>query len=160
MLDWPARQQNYESEYDYYSRIFRWAMNHFIYESDDEVWHEPDHWVSGIEIEELCLKNNGKLTGDCDDFAQLCRHALAHAGVSSRLVMCVIEDGVGLHCVAESPDGWVFDNRQTSPTSWAYLISTNYQKGKFGPLVLANQPMLEDIPWHLEIPDSAKDKGN
>jgi hypothetical protein len=150
MLDWPTKKQHYEDDADFYLRIFRWAMSHFAYDSDEDVWNEPDHWDSLEDLESLVVAK-GRIVGDCDDFAQLCRHALAKLDIPTRLVICTVENG-GLHCVAETPEGWVFDNRQQGIVAWPHLLSVEYKKIKFGPLVKANEPMdIDTIPWFAEV---------
>jgi len=152
MLDWPAKQQSYEDSFTFYTRIFRWAIAHFVYDTDQDVWGVPEHWDSLEDLEKLA-EVHGKVIGDCDDFAQLCRHALAKLGIPSRIVICTVENSGNArqnHAVAESPEGWVLDNRQPSVTSWPALIALGYKKDCFGPLTIASMPMDHSITWFTE----------
>ena len=67
-----------------------------IYVLDRDQHKRPEHWQLS-------------LVGDCEDFALWCRQELKKQGVSSDLVLCLVETGEG-HLVC-SVEGWVLDNR-------------------------------------------------
>lgn len=99
----------------------------FIYESDEEQFGVRDVWPTVAQLDEE-LKN-GKIVGDCDDFASACNLLLGRAGIPSRLVICITEDGGG-HMVCET-GGWVLDNRQDSVVlmddlPYVWIAATSY----------------------------------
>lgn len=90
------------------TKIHQDALKNFSYCSDQERFNSSEHWMVPTEI--VADLQNGKLVGDCDDFAALCAMRCREAGLPARFVLCRCEDG-GLHLVCEV-DGWILDNRQ------------------------------------------------
>jgi len=84
------------------------VQNKFVWESDSRVWSKPDHWET-IEDVAAVTDSGGKVHGDCDQHALLCRQALRAKNIPNRLVLCLTELGE-CHLVCEV-DGWILDNR-------------------------------------------------
>ncbi len=79
----------------------------FIYMSDMDRYGKREYWTRSNEA----VGNDGKLYGDCEDFAMACQQACETHGIkNSRLVTCKTENG-GHHCVLEV-EGYILDNRQ------------------------------------------------
>ncbi|MBI3715073.1 MAG: hypothetical protein HY255_03650 [Betaproteobacteria bacterium] len=95
-------------------QVFEWAVKHFAYHSDIEVWGMPEFWATPEDLNADAAKNGGVVYGDCDDFAGLCVHALRANGHPARYVTVATEvcpsDTPFDHCVAES-NGLLFDCR-------------------------------------------------
>jgi predicted transglutaminase-like cysteine proteinase len=85
--------------------LFRNLIKDFEYVPDSKNWSVPEYWATPKETRE---HNN---SGDCEDFALLCREALNAVTVPNRLLVCLTETNE-LHCVCSTEDGWVFDCRQ------------------------------------------------
>lgn len=83
-------------------KIHRDVLNGFTYRYDQDQYGTPEKWVMP-EIGE-------PVVGDCEDFALACRALCRAAGLKTRLVFCLTEDGGG-HCVLAC-HGWILDNRQ------------------------------------------------
>ena len=78
----------------------------FIYISDMDRYGKREYWTRSSES----VGKDGKLYGDCEDFALACQVACKAIGIKSRLVTCNTENG-GHHCVL-GVDGFIFDNKQ------------------------------------------------
>ena len=86
-------------------QIHRDVLKRFTYISDIKKWNLIDHWPSPDQ-----LPTDAAFTGDCDDFALMCRKMCRERNIKSRLVLCIIEDRRTFHLVCES-DGYILDNR-------------------------------------------------
>lgn len=144
MLKWPAVKSPQETDYDFLNRIHSWALLIFRWIPDATVWKVPDLWPTKEELESVS-DSYGVVTEDCDGFAQLCRYALAQSGIDSRLVICMRPGS--RHCVAETKEGWVFDNTQPLLATWDSLLGLGYKKEIMGPICNPNDPYLT-APWH------------
>jgi predicted transglutaminase-like cysteine proteinase len=126
MLIWPDSIEG-ESFSRTCERVQAWAQSIFEWRDDQQVWGEPDFWASPAELEAKFA--DGKLVGDCDDYAGLCVHALRMLGLEARCLLCWCETG-GYHatCLARSPDKtWVLDNRFQNVMSRKELEATGYK---------------------------------
>ncbi|TXH13255.1 MAG: hypothetical protein E6R03_11695, partial [Hyphomicrobiaceae bacterium] len=90
--------------------IHAWALAHFTYEHDIDKHGEWEHWGSPDELIAM-LAADGKVTGDCDDFALICRQILRFKNIPSRLVVCLAENGGGHLVCSPEGTGMVLDNR-------------------------------------------------
>lgn len=97
-----------DSKLDKLSKVFHKVLNKFEYEPDLCKWETTEYWQNSKELKEL--EADGKLHGDCEDFALSCRDELDAVGVPNRLVFCLV--GECGHLVLEV-DGWILDCRQT-----------------------------------------------
>jgi len=109
-------------------RIHTSASRRFTYVSDVKKWGALEHWPAPEE-----LPTEDKYTGDCDDFALMCRKLCRLHGLQSRLVFCRTEDKKTYHLVCES-NGYILDNRcktvvdiQSLDYEWVYI--SGYEKG-------------------------------
>lgn len=84
------------------------VQSHFVWEPDSKVWSKPDHWET-LEDVAAVTDADGKVHGDCDQHALLCRQALRAKNIPNRLALCLTETGE-CHLVCEA-DGWILDNR-------------------------------------------------
>lgn len=84
------------------------VQSHFVWEPDSKVWSKPDHWEA-LEDVAAVTDADGKVHGDCDQHALLCRQALRAKNIPNRLALCLTETGE-CHLVCEA-DGWILDNR-------------------------------------------------
>lgn len=90
------------------------ALGRFDYVSDQVAHGVPEFW------DRPTPGPDGRFSGDCEDFAIWCWHALRDAGLSPKLAVCrteVCPAGVEFdHCVClidAAGAGWlVLDNRQ------------------------------------------------
>ena len=89
--------------------LHHFCLTHFEYVADILNFGEADHWMSPDEIKRE-LARQGRVLGDCDDFASLAVMLARQQGMPARFVLCNDETG-GCHLVAEV-DGWIIDNRQ------------------------------------------------
>lgn len=118
------------------AQVFAAAKTSFRYDSDMDVYHVTEHWVTVDEIQDQ-LSRAGVIMGDCDDFASLCVCLGRKLGMPMRFVLCLTEDG-DTHLVAEM-EGWIFDNRESDlarrddlPYTW--IAISDYAKNG---------------PWHV-----------
>lgn len=81
----------------------------FRYVPDLLAWGKPEYWAS-LQDDAKKLAESGIVTGDCDDFALLCRTRLDAAGIENHLVSCITETGE-YHLVCEADGGWILDCR-------------------------------------------------
>lgn len=100
--------------------IFKDAKSRFGWADDSSTFGNAEYWATLKELQ--ARSQRGEITGDCDDFAEMCVRALRDNGLPARFVFCQVETG-GYHCVAES-DGVILDNRQNFPTPQAKLPYT------------------------------------
>jgi predicted transglutaminase-like cysteine proteinase len=112
-------------------KIFNDVKGMFIYESDEKQFGMEDIWPTTAQLDEE-LKA-GQIIGDCDDFASACHLLLSRAGIPSRLVICLTEDGGG-HMVCEA-GGWILDNRQDAmvlmaEVPYVWIAATKYDDDK------------------------------
>lgn len=91
--------------------VFRRVQGRFVYEPDLVAWGKQEYWASAKEMANQASAD-GKIHGDCDDFALLCRAELDALGIENHLATCRIESGE-LHLVCEA-SGWILDCRQRS----------------------------------------------
>ncbi len=122
---------NYRTLHDLHAA----AAQHFEYCADLLAYGSTEHWVSPDEIRAQ-LAANGRLLGDCDDFASLAVMLSRQQGLPARFVLCLTEDG-GSHLVAEV-EGWILDNRQPDVVrrddlSYTWLAISGFKPGE---------------PWH------------
>lgn len=100
--------------------IFKDAKGRFLWKEDSLTFNKSEYWAT---LEELQAKaQHGEITGDCDDFAELCVRNLRANGFPARFVFCQVETGE-YHCVAET-NGIILDNRQSFPIPQAKLPYT------------------------------------
>ncbi len=97
--------------------IFKDIKNRFGWADDHATFGLNEYWATFQELQ--ARSRRGEITGDCDDFAEMCVHALRSNGLPARFVFCQVETGE-FHCVAET-DGMILDNRQNFPTPQAKL---------------------------------------
>jgi len=121
--------------------VHAFAQAHFEYVPDPVRRGQIDYWMSRDELQADLddLQRGGKVRGDCDDFALLCRLLLRQRGVPNRLAYCQVETGEA-HLVCEV-DGWILDNRQGHVEPRQNLEAMGY---KF--LMLSGYAKDED--WH------------
>lgn len=91
--------------------VFRSVQGRFVYEPDLTAWGKSEYWASVKEMAAQA-RPDGKIHGDCDDFALLCRAELDALGIENHLVYCRVETGE-YHLVCEVR-GWILDCRQRS----------------------------------------------
>lgn len=84
------------------------VQRNFVWEPDSKVWFQIDHWETPSEVVAV-TDADGKVHGDCDQHALLCRQALRAKNIPNRLVLCLTEMDE-CHLVCEV-DGWILDNR-------------------------------------------------
>lgn len=121
-IDWPKDEANVESAVH---SVRRWALDRFEYVRDAQRWGESEHWETPSEILEDLAFAGGKVHGDCDAFAMLCRIALERMGHKCRLIQCLVETGEG-HLVCEC-GGWLLDNRYAVPVTRGECERTGYR---------------------------------
>ena len=102
-------------------KIHRKVFSNFSYITDLKKYGVDEKWVMPSET----YNGSQKFTGDCEDFALACRKLIREAGIKSRLVYCVVEDGSG-HCVLEV-NGYILDNRHPTLVSNRKLLKKVYQ---------------------------------
>ena len=112
-------------------KVFADVTSIFVYESDMKQFGLEDAWPSTQQLDEELKK--GQIVGDCDDFASACQLLLSRAGIPSRLIICLTEDGGG-HMVCEA-GGWVLDNRQDkvmpmNDLPYVWIAATGYDDVK------------------------------
>jgi predicted transglutaminase-like cysteine proteinase len=101
-------------------KIHKEVFSNFSYITDlkkhgvEEKWTMPEETYNGSQ----------RFSGDCEDFSLACRKLIREAGIKSRLVYCIVEDGSG-HCVLEV-NGYILDNRQTKLTPNRTLVKKGY----------------------------------
>jgi predicted transglutaminase-like cysteine proteinase len=108
-----------DEQYAVIRKTFDHVLSIFEYAKDIDVYNVLEHWEDPTQIRKQL--DEGKIVGDCDNFALACRYLLNQANIPNRLVMCSVE-GEG-HLVCEV-DGWILDNRQTRVRSWGELNYT------------------------------------
>lgn len=97
--------------------IFNDVKRRFGWADDRSTFGKSEYWAT---FEELKARSQyGEITGDCDDFAEMCVRGLRSNGFPARFVFCQVETGE-YHCVAETA-GMILDNRQNLPTPQAKL---------------------------------------
>lgn len=82
--------------------------NGFRYVPDLLAWGKPEYWAS-IQDDAGKVAQDGIVTGDCDDFALMCRYKLDAFGIENHLVFCQVSTGE-YHLVCEA-SGWILDCR-------------------------------------------------
>jgi predicted transglutaminase-like cysteine proteinase len=97
--------------------IFADAKGRFFWKDDRTVFGKNEYWATLEELQAQSQRN--EITGDCDDFAELCVRNLRANGFPARFVFCQVETG-GYHCVAAT-GGMILDNRQNFPTPQSKL---------------------------------------
>ncbi len=102
-------------------KIHRNLFKNFSYITDLENYGVEEKWVMPKDS----FTDSQKFSGDCEDFALACRKLIREAGIKSRLVYCIVEDGEG-HCVLEV-NGYILDNRQASIISNRKLVKKGYK---------------------------------
>lgn len=106
MLNWPLVQDP--------NAIFKWALDHFVWVPDQDVWQKPDFWATEIELEGNAITYGGNINDDCDGFAAMCVIACRKMRMPARFMVVATEkcppEYLYDHCVAESI-GNIFDNR-------------------------------------------------
>jgi predicted transglutaminase-like cysteine proteinase len=105
--------------------VHAWAARRFIYTRDLERWGTSDHWETPADLIEDLAFRGGKVSGDCDAFAMLCRVALDRMGHPNRLIYCLDETGGG-HLVCEC-GGYVLDNRHPRVVTRSELERIGYR---------------------------------
>lgn len=115
--------------------IFNEIKDKFGWTDDRSTFGQEDYWANTDEM--IAAAINGKVKGDCDDFAELCVHALRKEGYPARFILCLTEDKEA-HLVAEI-DGQILDNRQNFVTPIDFL--DHYQW-------LACSGTKPGEPWH------------
>ena len=96
---------------DTLDRVFQQVSLGFAYEPDISAWGKAEYWAS-IKDMAAQARPDGKVHGDCDDFALMCRTALDAQCIDNHLVYCQVETG-SYHLVCEVR-GWILDCRQRS----------------------------------------------
>lgn len=114
--------------------IFADAKSRFNWVSDQATFGKSEYWATLKELEVRSQRN--EITGDCDDFAELCVHTLRANGYPARFVFCQTESGE-YHCVAET-NGVILDNRKAFPTPQNLIPYTWISISGFKP----------GDPWH------------
>lgn len=109
-----------ETQFATVKHIFNDVTAMFEYVTDQDWYNNPEHWEDPKQIEAQLLE--GKIVGDCDNFALACRYLLNHEKIPNRIAQCLTEDGES-HLVCEA-EGWILDNRQTRVRSWGELPYT------------------------------------
>lgn len=89
--------------------VHAFCMQHFEYVPDLLAFGETEHWCAPDELR-AALAAQGRVLGDCDDFASLAVMVARQQGLLARFVFCHDETGTA-HLVAEV-EGWIVDNRQ------------------------------------------------
>ena len=115
--------------------VFSLAKKLFVYESDQVVFGEREHWATQQELMLQC--SNATFTGDCDDFATWCVGSLRNYHVKARYVVCKVETGE-LHCIAIADcdgDVYALDNRQSKVVPlielpYSELMVSGYEAGE------------------------------
>ena len=102
-------------------QIHKKVFSKFSYITDLEKYGVEEKWV----MPDITFNGTQKFTGDCEDFALACRKLIREAGIKSRLVYCVVEDGSG-HCVLEV-NGYILDNRFPTLLSNTKLVKKGYK---------------------------------
>lgn len=114
------------------STVFNAAKEAFGWASDQATFHQCEYWATTEEM--LAAAVDGKVRGDCDDFAELCVHQLRIEGYPARFVLCLTESGEA-HLVCEV-EGMILDNRQAYPTpidrleKYTWLACSGEQPGE------------------------------
>jgi len=114
--------------------IFTAAKATFGYANDLSTFGKSEYWATLAELQSR--SQHGELTGDCEDFAEICVHNLRANCYPARFVFCQVETG-DYHCVAETA-GIILDNRQAFPTPQNKLPYTWISISGFNP----------GDPWH------------
>ena len=84
------------------------TLAQFEYVKDSDRYGVPEYWARPDES----LDADGKIRGDCEDFAMQCKRKCIEAGIDAddcRKIYCKTEIG-GAHCILEVK-GWILDNR-------------------------------------------------
>lgn len=98
-------------DYALLQKVFMSCKAGYVYEPDLEAWGKTEFWA-GVKARTAQRTPDGRLHGDCDDFAILCKDRLAEVGLEGHLVACIVPE-YGGHLVTVI-DGWIFDCRQNS----------------------------------------------
>ena len=112
------------------------VQSRFTYVPDEERFGEADYWMTISDLDA-----DGKLRGDCDDHALLCRHELRAKYIPNRLLFCQCENGE-YHLVCEV-DGWILDNRferviSRDDLQYRWIAISGFEAGE---------------PWHEIVAD-------
>jgi predicted transglutaminase-like cysteine proteinase len=113
--------------YQLLSRIHKETLDRFTYLGDKENFDLEEHWP-----DPRMLPDPPKpFTGDCDDFALMCRKELKKHNIINRLVYCKVETGGG-HLVCEV-NGWILDNRcwkvaKRDDLPYTWIAISGYEK--------------------------------
>lgn len=93
-------------DYALLQKVFISCKAGFVYEHDLEAWGRVEFWA-GVKARTTQREPDGRLHGDCDDFAILCKDRLEEVGIAGHLVACIVPE-YGGHLVTEI-GGWIFD---------------------------------------------------
>lgn len=110
--------------------VQRNLFDSFKYETDLKQYGEVERWtLPWLEFAgdkpKAKRSKDGKLIGDCEDYALVAKQKLSDAGISSNLAICLTEMGEG-HCVLVIGK-LVIDNRYKEVMTVQKLISAGYQ---------------------------------
>lgn len=86
------------------NKIHRDVTSRFTYITDLKKHGLREHWPSPEQ-----LPTDDKFTGDCDDFALMCRKLCRERNFKSRLVFCKVRELNAYHLVCEV-EGYILDN--------------------------------------------------
>ncbi|MDD2721615.1 MAG: transglutaminase-like cysteine peptidase [Gallionella sp.] len=111
---------------------FRNVHERFHYVSDQKKWGRSEYWA-GPKESIAAADTDGIITGDCEDFALLCREELNKLGVPNRLALCAIPSGE-FHIVCET-NGWILDCRYKSVMTanelpYRWISISGYEAGE------------------------------
>ena len=88
--------------------IFAKVDKDFQWTSDLQAWGKGEYWATARDSRNNRNKE-GKIIGDCDDFAILIREELDKRGIESRLVFAITDRG-GAHLVVSVGD-YILDSK-------------------------------------------------
>jgi predicted transglutaminase-like cysteine proteinase len=90
--------------------VFYKVSDKFVYATDLSVFGQQEYWANPKE-QAAQANEYGRVRGDCDDFALMCRTGLDDLGIENHLVFCQVGTG-DYNLVCES-NGWILDCRQS-----------------------------------------------
>ena len=117
-----------DSTYQLICEIHAETLDRFTYLGDQENFGLVEHWPDPRMLPDY----PEPFTGDCDDFALMCRKELNREGIPNRLMYVITETGGG-HLVTEV-EGYILDNRsyevmRRDDLPYTFISMSGYTRG-------------------------------